>query len=82
MANNAGLMGSTMIVVSLIALVVIVILAVRYLRGRTRPSTMPQPELPLPSAEASLLDSSHIGGPIAGTEAFERFNPDKSKRRP
>ena len=82
MANNAGLMGSTMIVLSMVAVVVIAIVVVRYLRGRTRASAAPQPELPLPSAEASLLDSSHIGGPIAGTEQFERFNPDKSKRKP
>jgi hypothetical protein len=63
----------------LLALVLVALIAVRYRRSRAS-KLAPPPEPSGVPVDASLLDSSHIGGPIAGTEQFRRFNPDTLAR--
>jgi hypothetical protein len=79
MQNSTDFGGVSVLWWLLLALFVIAVVAVRYRRSRA-PKVAPPPEPSGVPVDASLLDSSHIGGPIAGTEQFERFNPDTSAR--
>ncbi len=80
MSQNSGLLESAawwlLAVVVLLLLGVFLVLRAR--RKRARRAAIAPATIPI---EAAFLDSSHIGGPIVGTEQFERFNPDTSKRK-
>ena len=80
MDNFAGSWGGPMLWWLLLALIVIAAIVVWYLRSRT-PAPKPQLESNSASESVSSLDSSHIGGPIVGTEQFRRFNPDVPTRK-
>ena len=80
MNSSNAFIGSGMFWLLLLALIVIAVVGVRFVRAR-RTVAPPPPEIYTGPAEASFLDSSHIGGPIAGTEQYPRFNPDTATRK-